>query len=255
MIINIEEKIKRFTDDPKKQQDGRYASFDYCFNYFQGFRDKPEDLINDKNLQISCLQLGFYLASWGMYRGSSGLLQHSCHFLEKFLKIVIKDDYKKLWEIDVNNYSDENIEIILKFYNEIKRVLKESKSYNQKDIQTLITKLMLGIFGCVPAYDGYFKRALKKYKYCQTFNETSLKQIKEFYEDKDGKDKKKNTKIIDKFHKETKTIDFLKGEKTKINYTKAKIIDMYMFMYGNELSEQDELDKKKKNEEKIKHNK
>lgn len=35
------------------------------------------DLVVGPNIQLSCLYLGFYLASWGMLRASSVLLQRS----------------------------------------------------------------------------------------------------------------------------------------------------------------------------------
>ena len=46
----------------------RHVSYDFCYNYFQSFKNKEE--IKD-NMELSCLQLGFYLASWGLYRGSN----------------------------------------------------------------------------------------------------------------------------------------------------------------------------------------
>ena len=49
-----------FNSDKKPQE--RYASFDFCFNYFQGFKNKA-DIANSTNIQNSCLQLGFYLQS------------------------------------------------------------------------------------------------------------------------------------------------------------------------------------------------
>ena len=47
--------------------DERYSSFDYCYNYFHLFHkeNKLSELANKRNLQMSCLQIGFYLASWG----------------------------------------------------------------------------------------------------------------------------------------------------------------------------------------------
>jgi hypothetical protein len=40
----------------------RYASFDYCFNYFQDARDAQETagLARGDQLELSCLHLGFY---------------------------------------------------------------------------------------------------------------------------------------------------------------------------------------------------
>jgi len=57
----------------------RYASFDFCYNYFYSFykENRLSELANGQNLQTSCLQIGFYLASWGMMRGSSFLLEKS----------------------------------------------------------------------------------------------------------------------------------------------------------------------------------
>ena len=62
----------------------RYASFDYCFNYFQSFYDEGRTaaLTETGQVETSCLQLGLYLASWGMFRGRATLLQHSAKRLE-----------------------------------------------------------------------------------------------------------------------------------------------------------------------------
>ena len=68
------------------------------------------------------LQLAFYLASWGMYRGSLFLLQ-------KDYKVHIP-------------------------------VVKEQELKNQLSF-TLITKILMGTLGCVPAYDRYFIAGIK----------------------------------------------------------------------------------------------
>lgn len=229
MKTNIKKYVDEFRGDFKdNQQDGRYTSFDYCFNYFQDFKKNgtTENIASDENLQKSCLQLGFYLASWGMYRGSSSILQHSCHFLKKPLMVIAKYN-KRIWEIDVDAYSSENIKLILECGKEIQESLKNSITDN-KSSDTLITKIMLGVFGNVPAYDTYFKKTIKEHGISQTLNEKSLEKISQFY--------KQNADIIDKLSKETKTVDFLSGLCTKREYTKAKIIDMYGFKKGFEMS-------------------
>ncbi|MFC4637722.1 hypothetical protein [Deinococcus hohokamensis] len=70
--------------------DARYASFDYCYNYFQDFheRGRHADLTSDAHRQLSALQLGFYLASWGMYRGSTQLLQRSARHLLPVIDVI-----------------------------------------------------------------------------------------------------------------------------------------------------------------------
>ena len=92
----------------------RYASFDYCFNYFQSFREtgKIKAITEGENIQIACLHLGFYLASWGMFRGSADLLQRSARHLVQAIELIAVAD-AKLWEIDAHCYTKSNIELLL----------------------------------------------------------------------------------------------------------------------------------------------
>lgn len=232
MQYDIEKYVNNFfKDDSKRSQDGRYASFDYCFNYFQDFKAKgtTNNIANNKNLEKSCLHLGFYLASWGMYRGSSNLLQHSCHFLKKPLEVIAEYD-KRIWEIDVDTY--DNAKIILDCAEKIRKSLKNDRTGHEAS-DTLVTKIMLGVFGNVPSYDTYFLIAMRN-DIGGTLNMESLEKVGGFYKD--------NKNVIDRLSKDIKTIDFLSDEEaklnyTKLNYTKAKIIDMYGFMKGLEIGE------------------
>lgn len=93
---------------PDAAADDRYTSFDYCFNHFQSLREAGEldRLRSGDGLQTGCMQLGFYLASWGMYRGSSKLLGKSARHLMPMIRAVANAE-PELWTIDVDNsYSD-----------------------------------------------------------------------------------------------------------------------------------------------------
>ncbi len=217
--MNIEKSIDLFLVGRGKNRgrkpDERYASFDYCYNYFYSFyrQGKLSELATDDNIQVSCLQIGFYLASWGMMRGSSFLLEKSVRHYKKLITTISEMD-PKLWEIDVNNYTDKNIQMLLNCKNDIIQSLGEEK--NPTD--TLVTKIMLGVFANVPAFDQYFNRSMHVYK----LNEKSLKKIRDFYLE--------NKKAIDKY--QIRTFDFITSEETDIIYTKAKLIDMCGFMDG-----------------------
>lgn len=217
--IDIKKNIEKFINGKGKNKgrhpDERYASFDYCFNYFQSFKEKNkiEELSNEKNIQNSCLHLAFYLASWGMFRGSSFLLEKSSRHFIPLIKEISKFN-PKIWRIDLNNYTEENVEILLEFRRKITEVLGESKT--PSDI--LATKIMLGVFGGVPAFDEFFKKGFG----FSSLNKKSLNQISKFYQE--------HKKSIDKY--KIYTFDFLTGKLTKRRYTKAKIIDMIGFMEG-----------------------
>ncbi len=49
-----------------------FNSWKHCFNYF---KENHSRLNEEDVLDIAALHLGFYLASWGMMRGSRDLLQ------------------------------------------------------------------------------------------------------------------------------------------------------------------------------------
>jgi hypothetical protein len=92
----------RKTDLPKtidlfiKQRtpEHRYTSFDYCYNYFH-----PDNRSKTGDMEKSCSVLGFYLASWGMLRGSSFLLEKSVKHYEKTVQYITDCD-SSLWKID-----------------------------------------------------------------------------------------------------------------------------------------------------------
>jgi hypothetical protein len=148
--VDIEAHLRTYLS--ARQPSGRYASFDYCFNYFQGFREGGAigDVTAPANLQLSCLHLGFYLASWGMLRGSSVLLRKSLSYYVPVIEAIAKTD-AGAWEIDANCYTEPNIATLTETAHRLRSALSDGAS----DI--LVTKIMLGVFGCVPAFDTYFR--------------------------------------------------------------------------------------------------
>jgi hypothetical protein len=64
MTVDIDANLAAFLGF--RTPEARYASFDYCFNHFQEARESGDTakLADDDHRMLSCLQLGFYLASW-----------------------------------------------------------------------------------------------------------------------------------------------------------------------------------------------
>jgi len=210
--------------DFKKGQelDDRYASYDYCSNYF---RPKTGVCITD-DMEKSCLALGFYLASWGMYRGSSFLLNKSAHVYVPLIEYLSTLD-DSIWEIDAHSLV-QNSEELIDIYGHIRSRLIPSRSTHI----VLTTKIMMGIFGSVPAFDSFFVLAFKEiFKgRCafSSFNKVSLSCIEEFY--------LANQESIDFEAHKIKTLNFDGGTKGH-SYTRAKVIDMYGFTKGLEISD------------------
>lgn len=194
--------------------DERYASFDFCYLYFQQKHGKLSS-----NMDKSCLQLWSYLASWGMLRNSE-LLGKSPACLKpliKYFDTLLPSD----WTMDVPNYPSCK-DRIYQIYCDIENVLRYQIKMSQKDLCTLITKIMLGVLGCVPAFDRNFRKTFQKlYKGFNKLNRRDLDNIYAFY--------KHFSSLL--HSKKINVIDF-NGKQTKYFYTIAKLIDMFGFIVG-----------------------
>lgn len=210
--VNLQQYLYGTTGSDGRKPVTRFTSFDYCFNYFQSFFESESipALANEANLQISCLHLGFFLASWGMLRGSAELLQKSCRYFVPVIE-VIANTKAPLWEIDADRYTDSNIEQLLGLSHAIRRALGGAS-----DI--LVTKVILGVFGSVPAFDTNFKRGFG----VAIFGPKTLRKVGAFY--------RANAELINRYR--VPTLDFTTGEPTHRLYTRAKVIDMAFFIEG-----------------------
>ena len=192
----------------------RYASFDYCHNYFASFADagRAAELASPEHLEASCLQLGFYLASWGMMRGSTVLLTRSLRYLEPWIGWVAQAP-PKLWRTDVDGYDALSVELILSAAAALKRAVAPDAVTD-----TLATKILLGVFACVPAFDANFRAGFGT----ATFSRGSLGRVAAFY--------RENRDLVDAHR--VPTLDVRTGRDTARLYSRAKVIDMIFFTEG-----------------------
>lgn len=216
----IEENLRRYFAE--RQPCARYASFDYAFNYFQSQRERDAigDIASMSQMQLSCLHLGFYLASWGMLRGSGDLLQRSIKFLEPLVTVIAAAP-PMMWEIDAHSYSDDAWWMLEEFAGRIRTALGTERT-SARASDTMVTKIMLGVFGCVPAFDTNFKGGFG----VSTFSRSALQQVAEFYHS--------NAATIERYR--WPTLDFDSGRDSSRRYTRAKVIDMIFFVEGREMA-------------------
>ena len=155
----------------------RGRSWDRCYSFFQHYHqlDEPE---RRRNMELACLHLGFYLASWGMFRGSGPLIHKDYTIYEGVINILLEKQYDALWHADYfqelltyNSPIEDNnqqVELIFQLDNQIREYfcglsiirnhLTEPEQANATD--TLITKVLMGTICCTPAYDTYFPAGL-----------------------------------------------------------------------------------------------
>lgn len=155
-----------FYNDLKIDENGRYRSWEHCYSHFIKARGSKEI-----DYDYLSLQLAFYLASWGMYRGSSFLLQKDYKVHIPVVKELLSKEYDALAGIECIEFRKECNQQLLReinsflgqYYDKIRREVKGQELKNQLSF-TLITKILMGTLGCVPAYDRYFIAGIKKTK-------------------------------------------------------------------------------------------
>ncbi|MCR5039084.1 MAG: hypothetical protein K6A94_07090 [Bacteroidales bacterium] len=141
--------------------------------------------------------------------------------LKGIIEYIDSKENEKIWNIDLDCYTNENIKLICTIYNGLSKKLE---SIEVQPTITLVTKIMLGVFGCVPALDSYFCIwARKEFDSCRfrVFNHNVLKCFSDFY--------LSNKTVFDSIN--IHTIDF-QGRETNLTYTKAKLLDMFGFSMG-----------------------
>jgi hypothetical protein len=162
-------------------------------------------------MELSCLHLGFFLASWGMLRGSTTLSTQSIKCYAPVIEVIAAID-QHIWELDAHAYTDASIELLLDLAGQLRAALPPRAS------STLVTKIMLGVFGCVPAFDTYFMRGFGVGR----VGSAALGKVGRFYQE--------HADIIEA--NRIPTLDFASGAETTHTYTRAKVIDMIFFIEG-----------------------
>ena len=147
-----------FCEQNLKDNTARLRSWDRCYLFFQELF--KEERLTDSLLEQAEVELGFYLASFGMLRGSTQLFwKNSLVFgpiIEEFFSYVktnnIVVDGSPLDQETIYQLSD----LIRKGFKENDIIINEER--------TLFTKILMGVFACTPAFDTYFKKSVREFK-------------------------------------------------------------------------------------------
>ena len=97
----FESAVKHFYNTTSEYET-RYNSWVQCYNFFKILKKNHPNGINENHHSVddACVRLGFYMASWGMYRGSSFLLQNDYTIYKKIIPVLLDTKYTDLWYLD-----------------------------------------------------------------------------------------------------------------------------------------------------------
>ena len=264
-MLTITQTLDTFLNLIRGKEEGgpfsRFKSWEYChlkFKEYKGFNR----VLNDDEVDFLALHLSFYLASWGMYRGSSFILQRDYKTHRKIVRVVFQNKYDELWDYNPSNDNTtrmrEIAELAKQAYDEIDQAYRDEQNkipercfvdengdINKPVSITLITKILMGTFAVTPAYDRYFIDGAKCFKNNNPYFEED--GSRETFNGSYGSDKKFSSSLVKLFifakkhREELNTAD----DTTSFNYPIMKKVDMYFWEVGYEYGFYSLLNKKR----------
>lgn len=185
-IDELIDAAQTFYEDARRDENGRSRSWEHCYRVFRDARTDPSP-----DCDYLSLHLAFYLASWGMYRGSSFLLQKDYKVLVPIVEKILKPEYDCLFglacvglrEPEVQERLETLYKFIAKHFEPIRNEVA-GREITTPVSPVLITKILMGTLGCVPAYDRFFQDGVATYKVTtQEYSRNSLLKLVDFYEE------------------------------------------------------------------------
>lgn len=210
------------------QSHARFKSWEHCKNVFNQAYDSVKNNVYKAEkipfdvLDNLCLNLGFYLASWGMMRGSTDLLQRDYKIHEKAIPVILQ-------YADLNNLSlaeikkEKTLKKIFDLKNDLRNAyLNDVDNHLDSMSDILTTKIIMGTLGIVPAYDDFLKKALRYYDISNAsggFTNNSMKNLCTFF-------------LEEANHALLVECQEKMNNATSVYYSEMKIIDMILWELG-----------------------
>ena len=174
-----------FYDDARANENGRSRSWEHCYRVFRDARIDPSP-----DYDYLSLHLAFYLASWGMYRGSCFILQKDYKVHTPIVEKILKPEYDCLFGVACADLREPEVQERLKnvsdnianHFGPIRNEVAGRKVASSVS-PVLVTKILMGTLGCVPAYDRFFQVGVATYKVTtQEYSLESVRKLAKFYE-------------------------------------------------------------------------
>jgi hypothetical protein len=221
LIDELIDAAQTFYDDARANENGHSRSWEHCYRAFRDARTDPSP-----DCDYLSLHLAFYLASWGMNRGSSFLLQKDYKVHTPIVEEILKPEYDCLFGVACADLREDEVQTMLtNVYNYIAnhfdpiRDQVAGRKVESPVSPVLITKILMGTLGCVPAYDRFFQDGVAKYKVTtQEYSLNSVLRLVDFYEAHNDR--------LEEARRGMRTED--------LTYPQMKLLDMGLWQVGFE---------------------
>ena len=222
-IDELIDAAQTFYADARRDENGRSRSWEHCYRTFRDARTDPSP-----DCDYLSLHLAFYLASWGMYRGSCFLLQKDYKVLLPIVEEILKVEYDCLFGVACASLRDSEVQgRLMKLYKYIAEYFRPirdevvGRAVASSVSPVLVTKILMGTLGCVPAYDRFFQDGVGTYKVTtQEYSLKSVLRLVDFYEEHNDR--------LEEARRGMRTDD--------LTYPQMKVLDMGFWQVGFEKS-------------------
>lgn len=207
--------------------EARYASFDYCYPCFQSLRSNEGQVTiandghsHDGHLKDSCFQVGLHWTGCGMDRGRRLLLPVSVRALDDTVRFIAGAP-DALWDLDVTRCQrlhDQHAGLLFSQARNLRTALLGGKDGAPRTSYALVIRVLLRVFGCVPALDANFLESFGSF----SLNEEFVAEVGRFYE--------KRPDVVDRVQIDVISSD--EWQPTGWTYSRAKVIGTIFFREG-----------------------
>lgn len=211
--MDLHQMIRAFYDALACNPHHRYRSWEHCYGFFQ--RTTRACLVEQRDQ--AALQLGFYLASWGMLRNSF-LLNYTYTVHLGVIDCLASPSFAALWETDIGCRA-EHAALAPMILSAIEALREAYRPFGEPT-ELLVTKVLLGTLGCLPGCDRFFIDGFRRsgFQYSQ-LNRPFIARVLRFCTDHVNDLSEEQARIADT---------------SIVTYPFMKLVDMYFWQIGYE---------------------
>ena len=143
----------------------RYQGWDTLWRHVQSVGGAP-GMATPEHIEKSALHLAFYLAVWGMFRGSGALGTMNLDFYKELLQHVVDEIPLEFWGLTLDDFDPDSVAS----FEQARDLLREANyaftTFNADELSwtpTLFTKMLLGLWGACPALDRYVRDGIRDF--------------------------------------------------------------------------------------------
>lgn len=201
----------------------RLKAWEFLYEYIWGKDRSWSTLTDSTNLDTTALHLGFYLANWGMFRGRSELLRNSNLDLMKELVLrLFKGKGAALFDLSAGDFLPRapNLSRNQALLDEVVHIFHNMPG-NVSWTDTLISKILLGVWGEFPALDRYYKLGIRSFYPHQGLTKVSGRSL---------------TSLMELTETEEFDLPAIQTKCLRLAYPKGRLLDMAFFQAGLQLT-------------------